>query len=71
MVEQPAAESTFIRSPSRRDQRQACSKDLQGSRNPFHKISTELVATGRLIAAADFNLMLQVFFLSKSRGAIL
>jgi len=44
MVEQPATEPTFVGPPPRRDQRQARSEDLQGSRNLFHKISTEPVA---------------------------
>jgi len=44
MVEQPAAEPTFVRPPSQRDQRQTCPEGLQGSRNPLYKISTEPVA---------------------------
>jgi len=44
MVGQPAAEPTLVRPPSHRDQRQTCPKDLQGSRNPLHKISTKPVA---------------------------
>jgi len=44
MVEQPVTEPTLVCAPSRRDQRQACPENLQGPRNPIHKISTEPVA---------------------------
>ena len=44
MVEQPVTEPTLVRTPSRRDQRQACPENLQGPRNPLHKMSAEFVA---------------------------
>ena len=44
MVEQPVTEPTLVCTPSRRDHRQACPENLQGPRNPIHKISAEPVA---------------------------
>jgi len=75
MVEQPVTEPTLVCPPSRRDQRQACPENLQGPRNPFHKISTEPVAPAdwseKPRQTLIFIFMRRVFAPSKSLGAIL